>query len=140
MAAIVPMLDVMKIVMTKNVFRRFWWEHNISSYRKGLEKELMEAKKQNDKRKTTDVKRKIDACNKWLKRFSIDIQNLKDAQLEVVTDIIEKHHLRHKYQREIKRFEHRLEQVEKKGKKDPKIYDVKTLRNACEELLKKHVA
>ena len=135
-----PMLKVMKIVMTKSYFRRLWWERKISSYRNQLEIDLLEAREKVNKKAIVEIKRKIEACNKWLKRFSLDLGNLKDAQLEVVFDIIDKHHQRHKYQREIKRLGRRIEQVEKTGKKDPQIYDVKSLKHASEELLERHVA
>ena len=84
-----PMLKVMKIVMTKSYFRRLWWERKISSYRNQLEIDLLEAIEKVNRKAIAEIKRKIDACNKWLKRFSLDLGNLKDAQLEVVFDIID---------------------------------------------------
>lgn len=134
------MLKVMKIIMTKNYFRRLWWERKISSYKNQLEIELLKAREKVDKESTAKIKRKIEACEKWLKRFSIDLGNLKDTQLEVVFDIIGKNHMRHKYQREIRKLHSRIEKVESSGKKDSQIYYVKSLKHASEELLRRHIA
>src|SRR3989344_1015773 len=141
--AIIPMLDVMKIVMTKNWLRRSWWERNLRRYEIMLQRELRNLKKENTKnsKQISDINQKIKACRFWLNRFGIDIRGtLRDAQLGVVIDIIGSNHLRTKYQREISKVEKRIKQVENARKENPRmkdaqIYDVKTLRNACEELL-----
>ncbi len=147
-ATIVPMLDVMKIVMTKNWLRRLWWESNLRDYETKLKRELVKLKENEVKnsKQINNINKKIKACRLWLNRFGIDpIRVLGDAQLEVVIDIINDKRLRTKYQREIRRVERRIEQVENAKKENPRmrdaqIYDVKTLKNACQELLKRHIA